>query len=72
MPGSKCHAAVPGIGCVNEKDVKNFAASIHQRLLNLSREHGDDFNMVLIRFAAERLLYRSICKYEIPYLQKRR
>jgi hypothetical protein len=64
MPGVKCHAAVPGVGCVNEKAVKNLAASIHQRLLNLSRERGDDFNRVLIRFAAERLLYRSICKYK--------
>jgi hypothetical protein len=34
------------------------AVSIHQRLLNLSRERGEDFNLVLTRYANERFLYR--------------
>lgn len=34
------------------------AASIRQRLLNLSRERGEDFNLVLTRYALERFLYR--------------
>lgn len=36
----------------------NTAASIRQRLLNISREHGEEFQLVLIRYALERLLYR--------------
>lgn len=31
---------------------------IHQRLLNLSRERREDFNLVLTRYANERFLYR--------------
>ncbi|MEM1099380.1 MAG: nucleotidyl transferase AbiEii/AbiGii toxin family protein [Planctomycetota bacterium] len=35
-----------------------MAASVHQRLLNLSRETGEDFQRVLDRYVAERFLYR--------------
>jgi predicted nucleotidyltransferase component of viral defense system len=31
---------------------------VRQRLLNLSRERGEDFNFLLTRYANERLLYR--------------
>lgn len=34
------------------------AASVKQRLLNYSRDRGEVFNLVLTRFAVERLLYR--------------
>jgi hypothetical protein len=34
------------------------AASIHARLLNRARERGEDFNLVLTRFAIERFLFR--------------
>jgi hypothetical protein len=37
---------------------KNFAASVHDRLLNRSRDRGEDFSFVLHRYAAERFLYR--------------
>jgi hypothetical protein len=37
---------------------KNMAHSVRQRLLNHSRSSGDDFQLVLTRFAVERLLYR--------------
>ena len=37
---------------------RNIAASVRARLLNLSRERGEDFNYVLIRYVQERLLYR--------------
>ncbi len=37
---------------------KNLAASVRQRLLNLSRKTGDDFQLLLTRYAIERLLYR--------------
>lgn len=33
-------------------------ASIHARLLNLAKERGEDFNMILTRYAIERFLYR--------------
>jgi len=36
----------------------NLATSVHQRLLNLSQERGEDFNLVLTRYAIERLLAR--------------
>lgn len=35
-----------------------LAASIHARLLNRARSRGEDFNMVLNRYAIERFLYR--------------
>jgi predicted nucleotidyltransferase component of viral defense system len=37
---------------------KNVAASVRQRLLNLSRKTGEDFQLLLTRYAVERLLYR--------------
>lgn len=36
----------------------NIAASVRQRLLDLSRERGEDFQLILICYAAERFLYR--------------
>ena len=40
------------------RELRNVPASIHQRLLNLARKQGVDFNLVLQRYAAERFLYR--------------
>lgn len=42
------------------KDVplKNVAASVRHRLLERSRQRGEDFQFVLSRYASERLLYR--------------
>jgi len=37
---------------------RNIPASIHARLLNLSRASQEDFQMLLNRYARERLLYR--------------
>ena len=36
----------------------NVGASIRQRLLNIAREQGEDFQQLLVRYALERLLYR--------------
>ncbi len=36
----------------------NIAASVRDRLLNLAKERGEDFNFVLARYAIERLMYR--------------
>ena len=37
---------------------KNVAASVRQRLLNLSRSSGEDFQLLLTRYGVERLLFR--------------
>jgi predicted nucleotidyltransferase component of viral defense system len=49
---------------VSRSPKKNLPASVRQRLLNLSRERGEDFNFTLTRYANERLLYRLACS---PY-----
>jgi predicted nucleotidyltransferase component of viral defense system len=43
---------------LNPKKPKDVAASVRQRLLNLSRKTGEDFQLLLTRYAIERLLYR--------------
>ena len=40
------------------KKQSNIAASVRQRLLNLAHERGADFQLILIQYAVERLLYR--------------
>ncbi|MCP4605458.1 MAG: nucleotidyl transferase AbiEii/AbiGii toxin family protein [Proteobacteria bacterium] len=40
------------------KTPKNIAASVRARLLNFAKERGDDFQLVLTRYANERLLHR--------------
>ena len=46
---------------------RNVAASVRARLLNRARETKQDFNLVLTRYAIERLLYRiSISKHADP------
>lgn len=39
-------------------EVKNIGASVRARLLNLSKASGQSFDLVLTRFALERLLFR--------------
>jgi hypothetical protein len=46
---------------VTDRPRKNIAASVRQRLLNFSRQRGDEFQLVLTHYAIERLLYR-LCK----------
>ncbi|MFC1501998.1 nucleotidyl transferase AbiEii/AbiGii toxin family protein [bacterium] len=43
---------------MNGSEPNNVSLSVHQRLNNLSRERGEDPNLLLIRYAVERLLYR--------------
>lgn len=40
------------------KELKNLGASVRARLLRLSKENGQSFDLVLTRFALERLLFR--------------
>lgn len=37
---------------------KNVSASVHQRLINLSKQSGETHDYLLVRFAIERFLYR--------------
>ena len=49
----------------------NLEASVRRRLLNASRERGEDFNLVLTRYATERFLYRlSMSPYADQFVLK--
>ena len=43
---------------MKQRKPSNVAASVRQRLLNLSRQRGEDFNLVLTQYGIERWLYR--------------
>ncbi|MEZ5357220.1 MAG: nucleotidyl transferase AbiEii/AbiGii toxin family protein [Candidatus Zixiibacteriota bacterium] len=43
---------------MSRKNPENITASVRQRLLNLSRERKEDFDLILTRYAVERFLYR--------------
>lgn len=51
--------------------VKNLSASVRQRLLNVAKRRGDEFNLILARYALERLLYRlSVSPHSELFLLK--
>lgn len=53
------------------KEVKNIGASVRARLLNLSKANGQSFDLVLTRFALERLLFRlSLSRYADRFVLK--
>ncbi|MCA9266434.1 MAG: hypothetical protein KDA60_21390, partial [Planctomycetales bacterium] len=43
---------------MTSRQPRNMAASVRQRLMNLSRDRGEEFQLVLTRYGLERLLYR--------------
>jgi len=50
---------------------QNVAASARTRLLKIARENGEDFQLVPIRFALERMLFRlSKTKYANDFVLK--
>ncbi len=50
---------------------RNLPASVRQRLLNLSTKRGEAFDLVLVRYAVERLLYRlGLSAYTDRFLLK--
>jgi Nucleotidyl transferase AbiEii toxin, Type IV TA system len=50
---------------------KNLAASVNQRLHNHAKASNEDFNLLLMRFANERFLYRlSVSDYKAGFLLK--
>lgn len=53
------------------KPPTNLAKSVKDRLLNISRKEGRAFDVLLVRFALERLLYRlSISNYRERFVLK--
>jgi predicted nucleotidyltransferase component of viral defense system len=53
------------------KPPKDVGASVRARLLHLAREHGDDFQLLLTRYANERLLYRlAQSRYQGSFILK--
>jgi len=56
---------------VSQKNVKNVAASIRQRLLNKAKENYRPFNEILQYYGLERFLYRlSVSKYADKFVLK--
>ena len=49
------------------KAIRDVPASVRQRLLNVAREQGADFEPVLQRYAIERFLYRLSASDEVVY-----
>lgn len=56
---------------MSQKRLKDVAASVRQRLLNRAHERGEDFQLTLIHYALERLLYRlSLSTYRDRFVLK--
>jgi predicted nucleotidyltransferase component of viral defense system len=50
---------------------RDVAASVRQRLLNLARNRGEDFGLVLTHYALERMMYRlSVSGYREQFILK--
>jgi predicted nucleotidyltransferase component of viral defense system len=43
---------------MSQKSLKNVAASVHQRIVNLARAQNSDVNLLFTRYGLERFLYR--------------
>jgi predicted nucleotidyltransferase component of viral defense system len=53
------------------RELKNLEASIRERLLNLARSSGRDFDALLLQYCQERFLYRlSISPYKSDFILK--
>jgi predicted nucleotidyltransferase component of viral defense system len=52
------HAALPGGTSVKPDSKKDLPASVRSRLLNLTKQRGEDLDLVLKRYGIERLLFR--------------
>ena len=48
-------------------EITNFAASVHQRLLNLSQARAANFNLILQRYVGERFLFRLAGSSEVDH-----
>jgi len=56
---------------VKEKPIHNLAASVYDRLLKRTKSGTEDFQFVLMRYGAERLMYRlSESQYSANFVLK--
>jgi hypothetical protein len=56
---------------MTDKPLRNLAASVRQRLTNLSRQKDEDFQLLLTRYCIERLLYRlSLSEHSRQFVLK--
>ena len=56
---------------MSAQNPKNTAASVRQRLFNRSREESQEFQLVLTRYALERLIFRlSLSSYADKFVLK--
>lgn len=56
---------------MNRKKKTNIGHSVFQRLLNIARSQGADFNLLLYRYGMERFLYRlSISAHSKKFILK--
>src|ERR1700723_2048878 len=53
-------ASLSGGAIMSRQSPRNMAASVRERLLTVARETHEDFNLILTRYALERLLYRIV------------
>ena len=54
------------------KKAKDVGASVKAQLLRIARERGDDYQLLLLRYANERLLYRlAVSPYASRFVLKR-
>jgi predicted nucleotidyltransferase component of viral defense system len=58
LTGLERHEAVHGGSRLKPAPPRNLEASIRQKLLNIATRQGEDFGLILNRYALERLLYR--------------
>jgi hypothetical protein len=69
MPGGERDATVHGIAGCRMSATKNIGASVRARLLNRARADKVEFNLMLTRYALERLLYRlSVSEWSNEFL----
>ena len=54
-----------------KKEIKNVAASVKARLMNIAKESGKDFQSIILQYVQEKFLYRlSISKYADNFILK--
>ena len=71
LSGGKGDEALPRGDVVSCSVIKDLSASVRQRLFTLSHERKEPFDLVLARYAIERLLYRlSRSKYANDFVLK--
>ena len=53
------------------REIRNLSHSVHDRLLNLAHREQQPYDLVLVRYALERLLYRLSCsEYQSRFVLK--